>query len=58
MQSSTTPDTGFQWESDKLTVIHHKIIGLLVLEKFLRALTIYGHGGHLGHVTWTILNKL
>ena len=33
-----------------------KIIRLTVLEKkiFLRFLTIYGHGGHLGHVTWTI----
>ena len=26
-----------------------KIIGLLVLEK--KIFTIYGHGGHLGHVT-------
>ena len=24
VQSSTTPDPGYQWESDKLTVIHHK----------------------------------
>ena len=24
MQSSTTPDPGYQWESDKLTVRHHK----------------------------------
>ena len=32
-----------------------KIIGLPVLENFfLKALTIYGHGGHLGHVTWII----
>ena len=23
-------------------------------EDFLKVLTIYGHGGHLGHVTWTI----
>ena len=23
-QSSTTPNPGFQWESDKLTVRHHK----------------------------------
>ena len=23
-------------------------------EDFLRVFTIYGHGGHLGHVTWTI----
>ena len=23
-------------------------------EDFLRFLTIYGHGGHLGHVTWAI----
>ena len=32
-----------------------KIIGLLVLEKSsFKVFTIYGHGGHLGHVTWTI----
>ena len=24
IQSSTTPDPGYQWESDKLTVRHHK----------------------------------
>ena len=24
IQSSTTPDTGYQWESDKLTVRNHK----------------------------------
>ena len=24
IQSSTTPDPRYQWESDKLTVIHHK----------------------------------
>ena len=24
IQSSTTPDQGYQWESDKLTVGHHK----------------------------------
>ena len=24
------------------------------IEDFLRFFTIYGHGGHLGHVTWTI----
>ena len=23
-------------------------------EDFLKVSTIYGHGGHLGHVTWTI----
>ena len=32
-----------------------KIIGLLVLEKkIFKVFTIYGHGGHLGYVTWTI----
>ena len=31
-----------------------KIIGLLVLEKYFKVFTIYGPGGHLGHVTWTI----
>ena len=24
IQSSTTPDTGYQWESDKVTIRHHK----------------------------------
>ena len=24
-------------------------------EDFLRVFTIYGHGGHLGHVTWIML---
>ena len=23
-------------------------------KKILKVFTIYGHGGHLGHVTWTI----
>ena len=32
-----------------------KIIGLLVLKmKILKDFTIYSHGGHLGHVTFTI----
>ena len=26
-------------------------------EDFLSFFTIYGHGGHLGHVTWTIYTK-
>ena len=26
-------------------------------EDFLKFFTIYGHGGHLGHVTWTIYIK-
>ena len=34
------------------------IIGLLVLlEKIFKGFTIYGYGGHLGHVTWTIYIK-
>ena len=24
IQSSTTPDPGYQWESDNVTIIHHK----------------------------------
>ena len=24
IQSSTTPDPGYQWESDKVTIRHHK----------------------------------
>ena len=32
-----------------------KIIGIPVLEKkIFKAFFIYGHGGHLGYVTWTI----
>ena len=31
-----------------------KIIRLLVLEEILKVFTIYGHGGHLGHVICTI----
>ena len=32
-----------------------RIIGLLVLEKnIFKVFAIYSHGGHLGHVTWTI----
>ena len=27
-------------------------------EDFLRVFTIYGHGGHLGHVTWTMLTNI
>ena len=27
-------------------------------EDFLKVFAIYSHGGHLGHVTWTILYKL
>ena len=38
-------------------MIHAKFqeIGLLVLEKMiLKVCNLYGHGGHLGNVTWTI----
>ena len=32
-----------------------KIIGLPILERnIFRVFILYGHGGHLGHVTWTI----
>ena len=32
-----------------------KITGLPVLKKkIFKYFTIYGHGGHLGHATWTI----
>ena len=35
-----------------------KIIGLSVLEKkILKVNTIYGHGSHLVHETWTIYTK-
>ena len=32
---------------------HHRTSGSGE-EDFFKVLTIYGHGGHLGHVTWTI----
>ena len=32
-----------------------KTIRLLVLENNFYFFTMYGHGGHLGHATWTIL---
>ena len=32
-------------------MLHAKFQGFLVLEKILTVFTIYGHGGHLGHVT-------
>ena len=36
-----------------------KIIGIPVLEKKrFKDLTVYGRGGHLGHVTWTIYINL
>ena len=36
-------------------MLHAKIIGYLFLEKkILKVFTIYGRGGHLGHVTWII----
>ena len=40
---------------------HHllRIIGLPVMEKnILKVFTIYGHGSHLGHETWTIYINL
>ena len=38
-------------------MISFKIIEHLVLEKILKVFTTYGHGGHLGHETWTIYTK-
>ena len=36
-------------------MLSFKIIGLLVPEKnILKVFTIYGHDGHLGHVTWNV----
>ena len=37
-------------------MLHTKFQGHLPFgsgEDFLKVFTIYGHGGHLGHVTWT-----
>ena len=35
-----------------------KIIGLLVLKKIFKGFFNIWHGGHLGHVTWTIYINL
>ena len=38
-------------------MLHAKFQGhrpLGIEKKILKGFTIYGHGGHLGHVTWTI----
>ena len=35
-------------------MIHAKFQGLVLEKKFLTVFTIYGRGGHLGHVTKTI----
>ena len=35
-------------------IICFKVISPVVLKKkIFKVFTIYGHGGHLGHVTWT-----
>ena len=39
-------------------MLSFKIIEFLVLEKILKVFTIYGHGGHLSHMTKTILQNL
>ena len=39
-------------------MLHTKFLGHRLFgsgeEDFFKVLTIYGRGGHLGHVTWTI----
>ena len=35
-------------------ILSFKVIGLLVLETIFKVFTIYGHGGHVDHVTQTI----
>ena len=40
------------WRSCQLHVFYHK--SKCSREDFLMVFTIYGHGGHLGHVTWII----
>ena len=41
--------------SPRCYILSFMKIGLPVLEKFLKVLTIYGHGGHLGHVNILML---
>ena len=43
-------------QSPKCYIPSFIVIGPPVPEKkiFLMVFTVYGHGGHLGHVTWTI----
>ena len=46
-----------RWYSRTQCYIHvpsFRVVGLLVLEKIFKVFTIYGHGGHVVHVTKTI----
>ena len=47
--------TKFQghWSFGQWCIPSFKVIGHLVLERkiYLKVFTIYGHGGHVGHVT-------
>ena len=35
-------------------MIHTKFQDMVLEKKMFKVFTIYRHGGHLGHVTWTI----
>ena len=34
--------------------VSHPSVHWFLRKRFLKAFTIYGHGGHIGHVTWTV----
>ena len=42
------------WSPDATYQVSRKSIRRFRRRRFLKVFTIYGHGGHLGHVTWTI----
>ena len=44
--SAGVPDATYQ--------VSRKLVHWFRSRRFLKVFTIYGHGGHLGHVTWTI----
>ena len=48
--STPVPNTAYQ--------VSRPSVHWLKSRRFLKALTIYGHGGHVGHVTWTVEKKI
>ena len=54
-KSSCTHLSAYMYTYINASILIFKVISLLVSEKkIFMVFTIYGHGGHLGHVTWTV----
>ena len=53
-QGKTTPWGQFFFINSIMLLAKFQDHRILVLEKIFKVFTIYGHGGHLGNVTWTI----